>query len=236
METPAAWIRLAFAVVMLVGASALDLRERRVRNPYWFPYLSVAAVFLVVDYALWGLSDDFLWAWGVAAASCALFYLLWYVGFLFGGADAKGLMVLALLVPAVPGDLATRITPAVDTLLNGVLLTLALPLGLLLLNLARGRFGGLATLLAVPMPLEEARDAFVWPLERVRPDGTVRRRHVQRRGEDLDAVYAELAAVGVTTVWATPKVPFMVPMTLGLGAALLWGNLLLRIMATAVGR
>lgn len=229
MELAAGWIRYAVAVAMLLIASWLDLQERRVRNPFWFPFLAIAGVFLILDLALLGPSAAFAWRWGTAVATCGLVYVLWYLGLLYGGADAKGLMVVALLLPVAPGDLLVSITPAVDTLVNGILFTLVLPVGFALTNAVKGRFGP-AMFLAVRMSIEEARGAFVWPMDRVGGDGRIRVRYLQRRSEDMEAVYGELVDAGVEEVWATPKVPFMIPMTLGLLAAAAFGNLLLQIM------
>lgn len=221
------WVaaRWGVAVGMMAGAAWMDVRIRRVPNRYWYPFLATAAVLWVVD-AFSTPWRDLGIALGIAAAACILFYGLWYVRLLFGGADAKALMVLAVLVPWNLPDGALRILPAIDVLANGLLLTLLVPVGLLGWNLGHGRWAGPATFLAVPLPRSVAHQRFVWPMEHVEED-RVRRRLMPPRGEDLDERYEALAVHGVETVWATPKVPFVVPLFGGLLLAAWQGDLIL---------
>lgn len=223
--------RIFLASVMLTGAAYSDIQTRRVPNKYWFPFLAIAAGLLLAD--LVGAWQDTWQAVLVAVGSLALFYVLWWLGLLFGGADAKALMVLALLVPHDVTNGPWTLTPAIDSLFNGTLATLVLPVGIALMNMARGRWAGVATFLAMPMSITRARQRHVWPLERA-DDGQVRRRLWQRRGEDLDAVYDALGAAGVTVVWATPKIPFIVPLLIGWLSAVFWGNVLLHMVALIV--
>lgn len=218
-------VRLSIAAAMLVGATVSDLRTRRVPNLYWWPWLA-AALFLLAGDALAGesLMVPVVWALG----TCAFLYGLWYLG-LFGGADAKGLMVLALLWPATPDLLAGRLTPALDALINASAFVAVLPLLFLALNLARGDVGA-PMLIAVRMDRRAAQARHVWPLEHVE-DGEVRIRVWQRIGEPQDEAYARLAAHGVRRVWATPKVPFMLALLPGLVVADRLGNLLMLLVA-----
>ncbi len=223
-------VRLGIALAMLAGATLSDLRTRRVANVYWWPWLAAALVLLAGDLlsdpraALPGL------AWAVGTV--ALLYGLWYLH-LFGGADAKGLMVLALLWPAAPDLLAGHTTPTLDGLVNASVLVAVLPALLLAWNLVRGDLGG-PMFVAVRMDLEHARARHVWPMERV-VDGRVRVRVWQRIGEPLDDAYRHLEEAGVQRVWATPKIPFMLALLPGVLLADRVGNLLLLGMARLLG-
>lgn len=201
---------------MLVGASLLDLRSRRVANLYWVPFLAFAAVLDAADLArsAWvGLA--------VGAALCGVFYLLWRLR-LFGGADAKGLMVLALLLPPTAG--ATPIPTVLGGLLLGSLLAgVGLPIALLAWNLLHGRPTLPAALVGLPMDLEAARRAHVWPMQEPDPAaptdaGRLRWRYLRHVGSDAAARLDALAAAGVRRPWVTPKVPFMVPLAVGVAA------------------
>lgn len=216
-------IEAILAVMMLAGASILDLQSRRVANRYWLPFL-IAGILLLTSRPL--IFPELVWIF----IQLLLFYVLWRLGLLFGGADAKALMVFAILYPGVATE--TSLTPALDTLVNSLLLMMVLPVGYLLVNLVRGRFSR-AMCLAVPLPIKAARASFVWPMERVK-NGRVKQKFMQSRGENMAQVYQELKQAGITTVWATPKVPFMVPLLLG--AVLAWwqGNLLLPILGRAL--
>lgn len=217
--------RPILALLMLFGAIWSDVRIRRVRNHYWVPFAVAAGVLWAADLAA-GRSMR-VEAIGALSAT-ALLYVSWWLG-VFGGADAKGLMVLAWLWPGTPAVLGARTVPVLDTLMNGTLLVLVLPVGFLAWNAARGRFRFPAMALGVEAGLDAARSRHVWPMQRMER-GVLRWRFWQRPGASLDAAYGALAAAGVRRVWVTPKVPFMVPLAAGALVAWIGGNLFLRAM------
>lgn len=218
---------------MLAGAVVYDLRARRVPNPWWIPFAWLAAVLALGDLAApdrdWGLLGVH---YGVAAALAGLFYLLWRMH-LFGGADAKGLIVLSILAPWPPASASYAIQPALDALANGALFMLLAPIVFLLVNLTRGHVSLPAALLGTRTTLEAARRSHVWPMQVVAPDapGGLRWRFWQRLGGDLAREYHALERAGVQRVWVTPKVPFLVPVAAGWAVAWWQGNLVLGLMA-----
>lgn len=216
-------VRTVLALVMFAGASWLDLRSRRVANRYWFPFITAAAVFVIGD--LLSPPQGWLVAYGAAAAATALLYGMWHLGS-FGGADAKGLMVVAWLAPfAVNGFFP----PVLDMMVNATTLLFAMPILLGIWNLSHGRVVGPAMLLGTPMAIDAAEARFVWPMQRVK-DGKTKWRYWHRPGEAIAPVYEALRNAGVTTVWTTPKIPFMVPLFVGLAVHLRYGNLLLPVL------
>ncbi len=228
LATDDSWVRVLLGLTMLIGASLLDLRSRRVGNMYWYPFLALAAILLLGE-LLEGLRHGLI-SIAIAVGLCGLFYVLWWFGILFGGADAKGLMVLALLWPRYESGQVTALLPAVDVMVNGALATLLVPVALLAGNLARGRWAGLATFLATPRPLAQAQRLHVWPLQRAEQDGSLTWRYWQGRDEDQRLVYRDLERHGVDPVWVTPKVPFMVPLTVGVLGAGTVGNVVIWAM------
>ena len=67
-------------------------------------------------------------------------------------------------------------------------------------------------------------------------DGTVRWRYWQKAGlESLDVQYDALEKAGLRTVWVTTKVPFLVPLAVGLAVSWWWGNLPALLAARLVG-
>ncbi len=222
MDIGLVWMRWALALVMLAAASWLDWKTRRVPNAFWGPWLWAGGTIWLIDLAavpLWDVGVAAL----VAAGSMAVYYGLWRLR-LYGGADAKVLMVLAVLVP---WNVATpAVTPSVDALGNGLLLTMVIPVWLLGWNLSHGSVAGVATFTARRMPLGEARRRLVWPMETVRDDQVIRQ-NLPRLDEDLDARYEALAAHGVTHVWATPKLPTIPFLFAGLLLAAWQGDLIL---------
>ncbi|MGB1698223.1 MAG: A24 family peptidase C-terminal domain-containing protein [Thermoplasmatota archaeon] len=211
--------RAFLAIVMFAGAVWSDLQTRRVANQYWWPFMAMAAILVIGD-----LLQGEWRVYAIALVVTTFAYLL-YALRLFGGADAKGLMVLAWLFPGWPAGYGT--VPAMDALVNATVVSLAIPLALLLQNLVRGNFAPAAPL-GVPMDLEEARSRHVWPMHHV-VDGEVKWKLWQQIGTDMDARYEELRAAGMKRVWVTPKIPFMVPLTLGLLLAVWFGNLVIRV-------
>ncbi len=221
---------MALATAMLLGASWSDLRTRRVPNLYWFPFAAFAAVLAAGDLA--APLDGALLAYGVAGALAGLFYLFWRLR-LFGGADAKGLMVLAFLAPWPLSD-DGLLPPALDAVVNGSLAVLGVAFLLAAANLARGRLAFPAMFLGFPMALAQARRVHVWPLQDVAPDGRVRWRLWQRVGDGMEPVFERLAAAGVARPWVTPKLPLMVFLLLGLWVSWGFGNLALRAVAAGL--
>lgn len=225
MDDATTAVRFLLGGVMLLGAVVYDLRERRVPNPWWIPFAWLALVLAAGDV----LRPDPPWAllavrYGLAATLAGLVYGMWRAH-LFGGADAKGLMVLAALAPWPPAR-EHALQPALDALANGALAMALVPLGFLALNLARGDLVLPAALLGTRRRLDAARRTHVWPMQVATPDG-LRWRYWQRIGADLDHEYAALERASVAQVWVTPKVPFLLPLALGWGLAWVQGNLVL---------
>lgn len=219
-------IEAVLAILMLLGASWSDILTRRVRNQYWFPFIIVAAI-LWIDRFQGGLPLDLLLG---SAILTALVYGLWYFG-TFGGADAKAMMLLAWLWPGTPDLLAARTIPVLDILVNASVAALVLPLVFLVWNLARRDLAFPAMLFGTQMPRAKAERSFVWPMQHVVQTETgpaLRWRFWHKPTDGLDAVYGRLRMAGIETVWVTPKIPFMIPLTAGaivawtLGDVMLW--------------
>jgi preflagellin peptidase FlaK len=163
---------------------------------------------------------------------------------LHGGADAKGLMAITLLVPTYPDALPFPLLmpdPRVDSVLrivfpfslvvwvDAAIVSLAIPIGLFIFNALRGDF-------AIPQAFIGYRarlDSFpnhAWLMEKITPRGE----HVlvlfPKRGENPADDIARLRAAGVDRAWVTPKTPFMLPLLIGFVLAFLAGNLLLAVL------
>lgn len=235
MDDAAVAIRFLLGFAMLAGAVPADLRARRVPNSWWLPFVAMAVVLAFGDLLDPGRDWTMLaLRYGAASVVAGLMYLFWRFR-LFGGADAKALMVLAFLVPW-PSPSPASLQPALDAVANGSLLMVALPVVAFVANLARGHVALPAMLLGRPVSIARARAAHVWPMQRVLPDGTVGWRFWQRAGlESLDAEYEALERAGLTRVWVTAKVPFLVPLAAGLALSWWWGNLPALLARTVVG-
>ncbi len=221
-------IEATLAIIMLLGASWSDILTRRVRNQYWFPFIAVAAILWLGRFDE-GLPIDLLLG---AAIATVLLYGMWYFG-TFGGADAKGMMLLAWLWPGMPDLIAGRTIPVLDILVNASLAALVFPIVFVVWNLVRGDIAVPAMLFGTRMARAKAEQRFVWPMQRlVETDEGLRLRwrFWQRPSEGLDAVYGRLRVAGIDMVWVTPKIPFMIPLTVGAIVAWRFGNVVLWVL------
>lgn len=228
--------RLAAAAAMLSLAAASDMRSRAVSDWLWLAFGAVA----VALYAVGGLPGNVpLAALSIAATGVASF-AVYRLGF-FGGADALGLFVLALLVPTYSGALASgggaaAAAAAASPLFPLAVFTnaLAISAGQVFVNVARNLFSwsqGRSSLfagfegetaprkaLAFMVGYRSANPAFSFPIEAGR--GAQRRfDFAPKRAED--AQYEK----GGRDVWVTPGLPFLLYLLAGLLAAVFLGDL-----------
>lgn len=237
MDEATTAVRFLLGGIMLAGAVVYDLRERRVPNPWWVPFAWLAAVLAVGDvvdpardWTLLGIR------YAMAVLMAGLAFGLWRLH-LFGGADAKALIVLSLLAPWPPVGSPHALMPALDAVANGSAFMLLVPVVFLLANAARGDVHLPAALLGTRRGLAAARRSHVWPMQVVdatAPDG-LRWRYWQRLGGDLPGEYYALERAGVPRVWVTPKVPFLVPVLAGWIVAWTHGNAILALLRAMLG-
>jgi preflagellin peptidase FlaK len=118
------------AVPALGWAAWRDVRTRRVPNVVWYPLAALGVVLLVLEAAahlrLATLGDRLYFVRVAVSLGLVvpLSYAFWRLGG-FGGADAKALMALAVLLPTFPTyRLATLTLPATETALGVFSMTL----------------------------------------------------------------------------------------------------------------
>ncbi|MCG7845154.1 MAG: hypothetical protein MIO90_06975 [Methanomassiliicoccales archaeon] len=168
-----------------------------------------------------------------------VFFILYQLDVIKGGADAKALIALSLVFVVYPtleglpllalNELAAQeILPfPVLVLFNGAILTLLVPIGLFSINLIRRDLRFPLMFLGLRMGIDDAISKEVWPMERV-VDGHIKTTMFPRSDEEDD--WDSLRAAGVERPWVTPKVPFLIPLTLAIPFSLLVGNLLLYLI------
>jgi hypothetical protein len=174
-------------------------------------------------------------------ASVLLARLMFEIGLLYGGADAKALMVVALLVPLdltpllpLPGTATTVLALypfALNLVMNAALLSLAVPIGIAVHNLQRGDFEFPRGFVGYRIPVAELPHRFVWL-----KDPTFRRESEEAETSEEDRQVrerqaTELAAAGAREVWVTPQLPFVVLLAGGALVAVVAGNLLFDLFA-----
>jgi preflagellin peptidase FlaK len=191
-------------VPVFAWAAIRDVRTRRLPNRLWPPLYLFGALLLIWEaVSLWPFAGFDGRVFLVRAAISLLFvaplgYAFWYLG-AFGGADAKAMIALAVIFPTFPAyEIAGVTLPLVDTqlgvfsltiLTNAVLLGLAYPIGLAVLNLVRGEASA-SMFLARPVATDSLPDRHGRLFED--PDGPA------RGGLDLDALRMYLRWRGLT--------------------------------------
>lgn len=226
----------------IVGEGGLHLRPARVGLFF------VAAALFLLPAAVYGVSGaalpGALLELYPMPAMIVIYQGLYWARLLHGGADAKGLIALTLLVPAYPDARPFPLflgDPRVEGLfqlafpfslvvwVNALVLFLAVPVCLLLANIVRGDIAWPFSFLGYRASL----DAFprrAWLMEKLDARGEHVAVLFPRRGGDPTEDLARLRAAGIRRVWVTPQIPFIVLLFGGFLLAFLAGNLLLALL------
>ena len=153
-------------------------------------------------------------------------YIFFYTGLLHGGADAKAFMSIAILVPFSPaiGDILplihypTGMAEAMSvafpfvflTLMNAALISVVGFLFIVFLrNLVKKDLKFPAMFFGYKMSIDEIPKKFVWLMEVVR-DGEVVLYVFGKRDADIKTELETLKQRGISDVWVTSKLPFIV--------------------------
>ena len=202
------------AVPVLAWAAVRDVKTRRISSAVWVPLSALAAVLFLwegwVAYGTGGLvwTHEFLIPATMSLGLVVpLAYLFWWFGG-FGGADAKALLVLALLFPTVPsyvvGSWSVPLTSgllsplSLTILTNAVLVGAIIPIVLALRNAAAGRIAPVM-FVGWPTPVDSIPTTHGRLLDT--PTGR------SRRGLDLDALrmYLRWRGLSLETIRANPE-------------------------------
>ncbi|HDS44632.1 MAG TPA: A24 family peptidase [Methanomicrobia archaeon] len=246
---PTELFSVGFCATILCYACYSDLKTRTVSNKLWLLLLAVGLPLALYNGYRSGV--PFLIGLGYSIGFTTLLaYLFFYLN-LFGGADAKALMGIALLIPTNPLFAAPIPDPfpfAITTLFNGAMLSvLVFPL-MFLYNVVKLPPSELRAHLGLAFvgykrsidTLASAKRTFQrllhsYELDEESGGETVRRAFVIRGLEiDEDAIhelktYHEQGKIG-DAVWVTPGLPYMLFITAGFFFAFFAGNLPFRII------
>jgi len=226
-------LRLITGTVLLAYASYTDVKTRRAANILWVIMGIVGIILLGIQYLDEGFPN--IWYLVFIPIMIALMYLFFQMRLLFGGADAKALMALAILVPIQPLMFHEQL-PVWKSFIpgswiifaNATILFLLIPLSLLVYNIGKRNLKFPHCLLGYVITVEEAKQKFIWPLEKIK-DGK-RKLMYMPKNFDVDEELAEFEKQGITEIWVTPKIPFMIPLLIGFVMSFLLGDLLLQLV------
>ncbi|DAC57969.1 MAG TPA: hypothetical protein D7I03_06425 [Candidatus Poseidoniales archaeon] len=155
----------------------------------------------------------------------------WRLRLIHGGADAKALMWVAILVPnwsTMPvvldygSEITLRLPPAISLLMWGGISFLLIPILLILKNITQGNVKSVSDLRmfwhSTVMPIDKVQDSHVWLLTSMieMPNGELKTYHKTRAprrtpsDEQLAIQIEELKTNNVEEVWVSYKLPLLV--------------------------
>ena len=233
---------LEYALILVpIGAVLLDIYHEAEGDSILVKSLpamkyGVAVIATIALGALW-IDDGYFRPFLAVPILMLVFVLMYMVDLIKGGADAKALVALAVLFPVVPSigglplitpndPIANVLFPfALGVLTDAAFLVIFLPILFLLRNLVARDVKFPQMFLGYRIDSSVEDPGFVWLMETVE-DGRHRTYTRPKGGEDISSELRKLREHGVTRVWVTPKIPFIVPILGGLLFAASIGNII----------
>jgi preflagellin peptidase FlaK len=256
-------VRVLLCLVFLIYASWSDFKTREVSNWVWIILAPLALILTSLQFFLF--SPELLQGYVLSfAVTSALSITLFYAG-AFGGADAKAFMSLALALPFYPADILqpyssdpsplSRMLFAITIFSNAVLLAALSVLYIVARNLSwkqrtkENLFEGvekeskwrkiLVLLCGYKVDIAELeKKEYLYPLEDF--DENERKLLVVPKDEGREEIVGRLQKAKreerlQNGVWATPGLPMLIFVTIGLIVALFYGDIVWVIVRSALG-
>ncbi|MCS6767489.1 MAG: prepilin peptidase [Candidatus Nitrosocaldus sp.] len=224
-------INIAVCVAMLVVASLMDIRRREVSDWVWVIAGAVGIGVMVIGVAYIPVlpvqSDESVIKYITSICITAPLAYIAYRWGLFGGADAKALVVISILVPSYQMQYSIHGIPALTVLTNASLLTIVN----LLHNVARNSLAmlrGKDLFDGMDEPLHRKMLAFMLGFV-TRPKGYMFALEEVRDGRRVLSLspkaYSDFAGHD-GEIWVTQALPFIIYITIGFVIMLCAGDLL----------
>lgn len=230
-------IRFLTGATILFYASYTDIKTRRASNMLWVIMGVIGAILLLIQYLTVGFGNYTMYLVFIPIM-IGLMFVFFQLRLIFGGADAKALMAIAVLVPLQPEILEFPLLKGSpmpfswSIFSNSVLLFLLIPISLLIFNLIKRNIEFPYLFLGYKMNTEKALQKFIWPLEKI-VDG--KRKFTYLPSEfDAKEEIIELKKSGLEEIWVTPKIPFMIPLFAGFICAFIFGDILYILMNSLI--
>ncbi|VVB93059.1 Preflagellin peptidase [uncultured archaeon] len=239
-------LKILFCTPFLLYSCYSDIKTRRVSNNVWWVMLAGGIFFVLYDISTSGIS--YLFRLLLSAGFIFTFvYLLFRIG-TFGGADAKSLILLSIILPAYPAFQAYGYTfPLNKSLINlfafgifgnAVLLTIVVPIWLAIYNLIKMGLridNPLYMFIGYKTRISQLADKHIRLIQDFEEINGEIKIGYKRGGTEIDEVVIrklkKLSEKGLIKdeVWVTPKLPFMIPITIGFFVAIFYGDLIFEL-------
>lgn len=239
-------LKILFCTPFLLYSCYSDIKTRRVSNNLWLVMLAGGIIFILYDILSYGAA--YLPRLFISAGFIFAFvYILFQVG-VFGGADAKSLIVLSIILPAYPklqvfGYNFPLNEPLIDLFAfgifgNAVLLTIVVPIGLAVYNITKMGLhidNPLYIFIGYKPKISELANKHIKLIQNFEVINGEVEFHFKRGGVEInEKLISELKALSEKglikeEVWVTPGLPFMIPITLGFFVAVFYGDLIFEL-------
>lgn len=239
-------LKVLFFMPFLFYSCYSDLKTRRVPNKLWSLMLAPGSVFIIYDLITDGLSH--LVHLGFSFVFIFIFMYILFSLNAFGGADAKLMMIISVIVPAFPVidifgyNLPMQSIPPINLFAfsvfgNSVILTVIVPIGLFIYNLIKEPPDEIFNkpwymFLGYKTSVYELLPGHIRLLEKYEESENGVKTKFSRGGKKVDSDtigtlrnYAEKDLIN-DQIWVTPGLPFMIPITAGFLTAVVYGDLI----------
>lgn len=236
-------LKILFCTPFLLYSCYSDIKTRRVTNKLWVAMLAGSMFFVLYDILTKGI-PYLLHLFISAGLIFVLVYVLFQMG-TFGGADAKSLIVISIILPTYPAFSAFGYhfplnEPLLDLfafgiLGNAVFLTVVVPIGLAVYNISRMGLhidNPLYIFIGYKSRISDLANKHIKLIQSFEEgNGQIIFRFKRGGVEINEAVISEMKALlekGLIKdeVWVTPGLPFMIPITLGFFVAVSYGDMI----------
>jgi preflagellin peptidase FlaK len=240
------FVREILCLAMLSIGAYYDLKTREINDRLWMIFGGAGLVLYACEYVA-GIMADVQMTLVSVSLTAAIAIALYRYGF-FGGADAKALVAVSVILPVYYSSSGFHVHPitGITVLTNAALFALVVPLYNALSNLvkvARGEriFEGfdeptwrkvLACFVGVPSDMQKMRHHLV--IERSAGEGkkkkfSFRLNYGDKDGSDGKGSCCAASSAG-GRIWLSQNLPFLVFMLAGFLAVMLFGDMLLRVL------
>jgi preflagellin peptidase FlaK len=229
-------VGILFASMFIEHEPLFDSEKRAFNFKFFGLYLVGIAVVIYQIYALSG--ETYFYHMLAIPILIVFFFVLYQLRILHGGADAKAMMAIAIFVPFYPYFFdfpllqisPERVASAMElffpfaflVLMNSVIFVVWVFFVFLVYNSAKGDFGFPEMFLGYRIDIDKVEKKFVWPMERIVDGKRVMVLFPKRNNEES---LEKLKELGVKRIWITPKIPFILFLTVGFMISAFIGNI-----------